>query len=77
MRFLLPLAAILTLIMVSTARADEWCGFLDKKGAPVRCGFSSLAQCRQSLGDKKEAVCMPSPSFANGQHAFHLAARRS
>jgi len=47
------------------AHADElWCGFIDKAGSPVRCGFSSLAQCKQTLGDQKDAVCMPSPSFA-------------
>ncbi len=49
------------------AQADEWCGFLDKAHASVHCGYSSLAQCKQSLGDKKEAVCIPSPSFAKAR----------
>jgi hypothetical protein len=50
---------------LSPVHADElWCGFLDQAGSPVRCGFTSLAQCKQTLGDKKDAVCMPSPSFA-------------
>lgn len=61
---------------LAPAHADEWCGFLDKSGSRVRCGFSNLAQCKQSLGDNKDAVCMPSPSFAN-EHAVHRAARRS
>jgi hypothetical protein len=49
------------------AQAAEWCGFLDMAHAPVHCGYSSLAQCKQSLGDKKGAVCMPSPSFAKAR----------
>lgn len=49
---------------IPSARAEEWCGFVDKEGAQVRCGFSSLAQCKQALDDKKDDVCMPSPSFA-------------
>ena len=40
------------------ARAKEWCGFLDKKHARVRCGYSSQAERKQSLGGKKDAsVC--------------------
>ena len=46
------------------AHAEEWCGFLDKEHSQVHCGYSSLAECKQSLGDKKDAICMPSPSFA-------------
>ena len=46
------------------ARANEWCGFLDKDHSRVRCGYSSLAECQQSLLDKKGAYCMPDPSFA-------------
>jgi hypothetical protein len=49
---------------IPSAQAEEWCGFLDKEHSQVRCGFSSLAECKQALGDKQDAVCMPSPSFA-------------
>ncbi len=64
------LAALLSLITLTTAaHADElWCGFLDKAGSAVHCGYSSLAECKQSLGDQKDAVCMPSPSFAKTRH---------
>jgi hypothetical protein len=49
---------------IPSARAEEWCGFVDKGGSQVRCGFSSLAECKQALGDNKDGICMPSPSFA-------------
>ena len=69
MRILLGLAvAGLLAGSICSAQAQEWCGFLDKANSRVRCGFSSIEQCKQALGDKKgakkSAVCMPSPSFA-------------
>ena len=48
----------------ASARAEEYCGFLDQAHARVRCGFTSIKQCKEALGHKKDAVCMPSPSFA-------------
>ena len=50
----------------SSAHADGWCGFLDKQGSQVRCGFSSLDECKKTMDaqDAKDAVCMPDPSFA-------------
>ncbi len=48
------------------ASAAEWCGFHDKAGAKLRCGYSSLDECKQQLSDKN-AVCMPSPSFARNE----------
>jgi hypothetical protein len=59
----LMVAAILA-ASISSACAEEWCGFQDKAGSRVRCGFSSMAECKQAVGDGKDAVCMPSPSFA-------------
>jgi hypothetical protein len=48
--------------------AAHWCGFLDKAGAQVRCGFVSQQDCEKALGDAKDAVCMPDPAFAlNGR----------
>ncbi len=70
MRLIIPLAALLALSFASTsASAEEWCGFQDKAGAVVRCGYSSLEECKQKLENKtkdaKDIVCMPSPSFAS------------
>jgi hypothetical protein len=44
-------------------RAQEWCGFHDKTGSLVRCGYSSLAECKQNLAGKNP-VCIPNPEFA-------------
>jgi len=63
MRHAIALAAFFTLTL-SAANAAEWCGFVDKENAPVRCGYSSLEQCKQSLGDKKDGYCIPNPGFA-------------
>ena len=55
----------------SSTQAAEWCGFLDKEHSQVRCGYSSLAECKQALGERKDAVCMPSPSFAGARGGLH------
>lgn len=64
MRHILALAAFFALTLTA-ANATEWCGFLDKENARVHCGYSSLEQCKQSLGDKKDGYCMPNPGFAS------------
>jgi len=65
MRVLLGLAAAgLIATSFSAARAESYCGFLDQAHARVRCGFTSIKDCKQALHHKKDAVCMPSPSFA-------------
>ena len=54
------------------ARAGEWCGFIDKAGARVHCGYSSLAECKQAIGDKKDQkdiYCLPDPTFAELRRA--------
>ncbi len=53
---------------LAPVHAQEWCGFLDKDHARVRCGFDSVTDCKAALGHKKDAVCMPSPSFAKRMH---------
>jgi hypothetical protein len=57
-------AAVILAASLTSARAEEWCGFLDKEHSQVRCGYSSATECRQSLSDNKDAVCIPDPSFA-------------
>ena len=69
--FGLVLAGLLTGTSVP-ARAEQWCGFIDEAHQRVRCGYSSLQQCRQVLADKTKhkkdsgrgIVCLPDP--ANG-----------
>jgi len=67
MRIMLALAAAAWLIAIlPPAHADEWCGFLDQKGSPVRCGFSSAAECKKAMDaqNAKKTICLPDPSFA-------------
>jgi hypothetical protein len=51
----------------ATANAQDWCGFHQKVGSRVKCGFSSLQQCKQALSDKKNGdkgvTCLPDPAF--------------
>jgi hypothetical protein len=58
---------------VVPAQAEDWCGFHQKANSHVRCGFSSLAQCKQALGVKnkksKNATCRLDPSFAKVKSA--------
>jgi hypothetical protein len=44
---------------------SEWCGFHDKAGAEVTCGYSSAEDCKKALGNDQDAVCMPDPAFAS------------
>jgi hypothetical protein len=50
-----------------TASAQDWCGFHQKAGSQVKCGFSNLQQCKQALSDKKSGdkgvTCVPDPAF--------------
>ena len=65
MRLLLGLMVAATFAASNLpARAEHWCGFIDKAHAQVHCGYSSIAECKQATGDKKDAVCLPDPSFA-------------
>jgi len=50
------------------AQAGSWCGFHQKANARVRCGYSSLAQCKQALGPKtKDVTCIRDPSSAQAK----------
>jgi len=78
MRLLPALIAIgLLAASFSSARAEDWCGFVDKDHSRVRCGFSSLNECKQAVGEGKDAYCMPDPYFAARERArIELAASR-
>lgn len=65
----LVIAAALALTATG-ADATDWCGFHQNAGSRVRCGYSSLEQCKRALasktGDKKAAdkgmTCLPDPA---------------
>jgi hypothetical protein len=68
MRLLLSLvAAAAFAASIPPARAEHWCGFVDVEHSQVHCGYSTMAECKEATGDKKDAVCLPDPSFAKYQ----------
>lgn len=48
----------------STPRAatsgPEWCGFHNKSGDRVRCGYSSETDCKKAIGGP-DAICIVDP----------------
>ena len=46
----------------------EWCGFQDKAGSRVRCGYSSESDCKQAVGEPG-AVCIVDPYFTERRRA--------
>ena len=76
MRYITALAALLA-ISSTAANAAEWCGFIDKEHAPVRCGYSSLSECKQALADKTGGYCMPNPGVASRDAGKVRVARRA
>ena len=77
MRYLLGLAMVAALAAsIPSAHAAEWCGFVDREHSKVRCGYSSVEQCKQSIGDKN-AICIPDPEFASARtHKLRLVSNR-
>jgi len=68
MRILTGVAAAMAIAaaLSAPASAADWCGFHQKAHSLVRCGYSSLQQCKQALSEKKNgdqtAVCLPDPA---------------
>lgn len=44
----------------SAVQGPAWCGFKDKAGSKVRCGYSSESDCRQAIGEPG-AICIVDP----------------
>ena len=52
----------------ASASGPEWCGFQDKAGSRVRCGYSSESDCKQAVG-AHDAVCIVDPYFTERRRA--------
>jgi hypothetical protein len=48
----------------ATPSAGRWCGFQGKSGSIFRCGYSTLEQCKASVGEGRDSYCIPDPKFA-------------
>lgn len=44
----------------AAAQGPAWCGFKDKAGSAVRCGYSSESDCKQAVGEPG-AICIVDP----------------
>jgi hypothetical protein len=56
------LAAALTALSATGARADEWCGYATHENAVVECGYTTAADCETAVG--KGGMCFVDPDTA-------------
>lgn len=56
------LAAALTVITATAARADHWCGYAAHDKSVVECGYSSNTECETAQG--KGGLCFIDPDYA-------------
>ncbi len=62
MRSGIILAAALTALSATGARADQWCGYGTHKDAVVECGYTTAADCENAVG--KGGMCFVDPDLA-------------
>jgi hypothetical protein len=55
----LILAAALTALSATAAKADQWCGSSHHDDALVECGYATAADCESAVG--KGGVCFVDP----------------
>jgi hypothetical protein len=56
------LAAALTALSATGARADEWCGYASHEDAVIECGYTTADQCESAVG--KGGMCFVDPDLA-------------
>jgi hypothetical protein len=55
-------AAIVTAASMTSAQADEWCGYDSKDHSIIECGYSSNVECVSAIG--KGGTCFIDPDYA-------------
>ena len=55
-----------TALSPSVAHAEQYCGFINKPGAIIECGYSSRQRCENAIGTN--ARCFVDPDFARMDH---------
>ncbi|HEY1980010.1 MAG TPA: hypothetical protein VGH13_07975 [Xanthobacteraceae bacterium] len=58
----LILAAALTALSATAAKADEWCGYAHHDDALIECGYATSASCESAVG--KGGMCFVDPDIA-------------
>lgn len=70
MRSTIILAAFMVMgfaaVSPNVAHAEQYCGFINKPGAIVKCGYSSRESCKKTIG--KNARCFINPDIARMDH---------
>jgi hypothetical protein len=61
-RYGITLAATLTALSATGARADEWCGYATRDNAVIQCGYTTVADCESAVG--KGGMCFVDPDTA-------------
>ena len=56
------LAAALTVLSTTGAKADQWCGYTTHENAMIECGYTTAADCANSVG--KGGTCFVDPDVA-------------
>jgi len=64
MRNGIMLAALLTIVSGTGARAEDWCGYATRDNAVIECGYTSVADCESAVG--KGGMCFVDPEVARG-----------
>jgi hypothetical protein len=55
-------AAALTALSATAARAGDWCGYATKDNAVIECGYTTADQCESAVG--KGGMCFVDPDVA-------------
>ena len=58
----LILAAAMTALSATGARADQWCGYATHKDAVIQCGYTTASDCENAVG--KGGMCFVDPDLA-------------
>jgi hypothetical protein len=56
------LAAAMTALSSTGARADQWCGYATHKDAVIQCGYTTASDCENAVG--KGGMCFVDPDLA-------------
>ena len=53
------IAISFTAVSSTSVHAEQYCGFVNKRGAIVKCGYSSRESCENAIG--QGAICFVRP----------------
>jgi hypothetical protein len=59
------IAISFTAVSSTSVHAEQYCGFVNKRGAIVKCGYSSRESCENAIG--QGAICFVRPDVGLGE----------